>query len=250
MKAASDANQSKFSKGVKSGFGAFRNQAILVALAVIVGLVCGFKLANYGYRQKIAKEAENRANLAATKAATAGSANTAPAPGGAQGQQPNQVMEQIAKARQNPNDYDAQRQAAEMFMQIKRPEGALPFLIQANTLKPNDNEVMGELAGAYFFAAKYPDAISWARKALKSKPDNRSAKFYLASSLILSEQNLDEASKLLDQVEKDSKDAPDDAKNVISEMRERLKKAKTGGGDSKGEAKTSLQHGTSPGGVK
>lgn len=248
MKAASAGNQSKFSTGVKSGFGAFRNQAILIALAVIVGLVCGFKLANYGYRQKIAKEAENRANLAATKASTAG-ASSAPAPaGGAQGQQPNQVMEQITKARQNPNDFDAQRQAAEMFMQIKRPEGALPFLIQANTLKPNDNEVMGELAGAYFFAAKYPDAISWARKALKAKADNRSAKFYLASSLILSEQNLDEASKLLDQVEKDSKDAPEDAKNVIVEMRQRLQKTRTGG--SQGEARTSLQHGTTPGGVK
>lgn len=240
---------SNFVKGVSSGFGAMKNRVGFTILGILVGLVCGFKWANYNYRAVQGAEEGKRIEEAKK--------NVTNEPAAAAGQMPGQIMEVIKKAKENPNDFDSQRKAAELYMQVRRPEGALPFLEQANKLKPEDGEVMAELAGAHFFKGNYPDSVTWARKAIAKDAGSRPAKFYLASSLILSKQNLDEAEKLLNQVEADTQNAPDDAKQVLSGMRERLREARGGGAATEkpaapagSDAKTSLQHGPDAGGKK
>lgn len=200
-----------------------------------IGLVGGFKVANYRYHQRQAAETSAQAMQAASQL-----------PAGGQGdsqQMINQTRAIIEKARQNPNDFDAQIQAADQFMQIRRPEGAMEFLQQANKLKPDNVDVMGELAGACFFQEKFPDAITWARKTLAKDAKNAPAKFYLAYALILSGQNLNEAEKLLVELEATSTGAPDSARQALAEMRARLQAAKQGGQGKTGDAKTTLSHG-------
>ena len=65
------------------------------------------------------------------------------------------------------------------------------------------------------------------------------ARFYLMSALIESQQNLNEAEKLLTELEATTKakGAPADAQNALAQMRERLQAARQG--------KTTLQHGPS-----
>ncbi|HZS05168.1 MAG TPA: tetratricopeptide repeat protein [Blastocatellia bacterium] len=210
-----------------------------------IGLIAGFKLANSQYRRQLNANTAAEALQAATR--VQGGKGAVSVTGGAT-QQSEQIINQtraiIEKARQSPNDFEAQMQAAEQFMQIRRPEGALEFLQQANKLKPEDGEVMSELAGAYFFQEKFADAITWARRTLGKTPDNPPAKFYLAYSLIMSRQNLKEAEQLLTQLEASSVNAPESAREALAEMRERLQQAKQEGTSGKaGEAKSTLSHG-------
>ncbi len=222
------------------GIAALTKKAFVYAVAgLCLGLIVGFKLANNQYRNKLSAEANAQALQAASQLPSGG----APANPQQSEQMINATKAVIEKAKQNPNDFDAQVQAADQFMQIRRPEGAMEFLQQANKLRPNDDEVMSELAGAYFFQEKFSDAIPWARKSLAKKPDNPPAKFYLAYSLIMSKQNLVEAEKLLGELDTTSTSAPDSAREALAEMRARLQDAKQGGATKPGDAKTTLTHG-------
>ncbi len=225
-------DQTNFVKGVSSGFGAMKNRIGFSIIGLLIGLVCGFKWANYNYRE--AASAASKADIAKTAAQVASQPNAA-----------QQAMESIKKARENPNDFDLQRLAAEQFMRIQRSEGALPFLEQAHKLKPADADVMADLAAVYFDQRQFAEAVSWARKALTKEADHPLAKFYLMSSLIESQQNLNEADKLLTELEAatKAKAAPAEAQKALADMRARLQSARTG--------KTTLQHGpdaATPGG--
>lgn len=238
------------------GIAALTKKAFVYAVAgLCIGLIAGFKLANSQYRNKISADANAQALQVASKLPAGGSAGGVPA----NPQQTEQMIKEtravIEKAKQNPNDFDAQVQAADQFMQIRRPEGAMEFLQQAIKLRPNDDEVMSELAGAYFFQEKFADAIPWARKSLARKSENPPAKFYLAYSLIMSGQNLSEAEKLLGELDASSTSAPDSAREALVEMRARLQEAKQGGVKKTRDAKTTLTHGAEensgvPGGGK
>lgn len=197
-----------------------------------LGLIVGFKLANEQYRKRLNAEVNAQAMQAAAQLQ---GGNTAAM---------NQAIEVIDKARKNPDDFTAQMQAADQFMQIQRPEGALEFLIQASKLQPENSDVMSELAGAYFFQDKFADAITWARKTLAKQSANPPAKFYLAYSLILSNQNLNEAESLLTELEASSMGASDSARKALAGMRAQLQEARQGkGAKPAGKAESSLAHG-------
>src|SRR5207248_5304865 len=138
------------------------------------------------------------------------------------------------RARNNQTDLEAQRQAAAQFIEIQRPDGALEFLLRANQIKPGDPDVMGDLSEAYFFSQKFDEAISWSRRALAARPTYPLATFYLMASLVETRQNLDEAERLLAQLEALK---PGDA--ALAQVREQLQTAK----QPKGQTKSVLSHG-------
>ncbi len=221
-------DKTNFAIGVSRGFGAMKNRIGFSLIGLVIGLVCGFKWANYNYRE--VQGAATNAEIAKA-AAKIGSQPD-------QGQQAfNEVMEIIRKARENPNDFALQRQAAEQFMRVQRPEGALPFLTQANQLKPEDADVMADMAAVHYEQRQFSEAASWSRKAVAKDANHPLGKFYLMSALIESQQNLNEAEKLLTELEAatKAKAAPPEAQKALTQMRERLQAARQG--------KTSLQHG-------
>lgn len=83
-----------------------------------------------------------------------------------------QAQAAIENAKQNPNDFDAQIKAAEVYYQIGRYEGAIEFLKQANKLKPEDYDTIVNLGNAYFDASRYEDAEKSYSAALAKKPDD------------------------------------------------------------------------------
>lgn len=202
----------------------------------MVGLVCGFQVANYNYRSE----------MMASKNAAAVSA----AAGAGQSQPSNaEVMAIIERARNNPQDFEAQHAAAEQFIQIQRPEGALEFLTKAQHLKPDDPDTLAELAEANYLLQRFDESIKWAKRALAvQSPDPRSthklmANFYLMVSYVETGQNLDEAERLLAQLEELR---PGD--RTLAEVREAI--AKSRAESVRGKAKTTLSHGPeeAPGG--
>jgi tetratricopeptide (TPR) repeat protein len=100
-----------------------------------------------------------------------------PPVGGAQGPSDpaamrQQVTAQIEKARNEPQNFDAQIKAAELYYQIQRYDQAIEFLLKANQLKPTDYETVAILGVVNLDAGHFDQAEKWYRVALKMKSDD------------------------------------------------------------------------------
>ncbi|MBV9214934.1 MAG: tetratricopeptide repeat protein, partial [Acidobacteria bacterium] len=83
-----------------------------------------------------------------------------------------EVQQTIDRAKSEPQNFDAQIQAANMFTQIGRTEPALPFLEAAAKLNPTDTKSLIDLGNGYFDADKFEEAEKWYTKALEKDPKN------------------------------------------------------------------------------
>jgi len=191
-------------------------------IGLTVGLVCGFKAANYGYRSELNANRTSAVNSAA-------SLNPNTVGNGQRGQAViEQVQASVEKARTNPQNFDAQHEAAHLFTQIQRPDSAIEFLLKAQQIKPTDPDTLAELAEAYYLTQKFDESINWARRALQAKPAFPIANYYLMASYIETNQNLPEAERILADLE-----ALRPGDRALGEIRQLIQKAKLEGGKSK-----------------
>src|SRR5213080_812309 len=108
-------------------------------------------------------------------------------------------METIEKAKQQPQDFEAQMTAADLYYQIQRFDDAAKFYEAASKLKPADTEPMIKLGNAYFDAAqtaaennnmqaatpKFALAERWYAEALEKEPKNISVRTDLGLTFFL-----------------------------------------------------------------
>ena len=83
-----------------------------------------------------------------------------------------QVQASMKKAREEPNNFAAQVDAAKLEYQIQRYDQAVEFLLKANQLKPDDYEVVVMLGAANLEGSHYDMADKWYKIALAKKPDD------------------------------------------------------------------------------
>ena len=145
-----------------------RENLLFAVIGVLLGFIVGFMFAST-MSQKMAQTqmAGASQNLPADH----------PPVGGAQGAADpaamrEQVTAQIDKARKEPQNFDAQIKAAELFYQIQRYDQAIEFLLKANQLKPTDYETIAILGVVNLDAGHYDQAEKWYRVALKMKSDD------------------------------------------------------------------------------
>lgn len=220
-------------------FSFLQTRVSIVIIFLILGLIFGFKIANSQYRREHGPDA-----MAAAGAAQGGSHADA----GSQGlspQQREQVMNEmrqiIDKAKNNPNDAEAQLEAADQFIQFGRPEEAIPFLEKADKAKPNDARTMAGLSMASFMLEKYDDSVKWSKKSIDINQENPGASFLLVASYIRLRKNLDEAESILKRLEVQKVDP-----TILANARKELESARTGKSpDSQpgSDSKTVLGHG-------
>jgi tetratricopeptide (TPR) repeat protein len=154
-----------------------KDNILFGVFGLIVGLVVGFVFAN----------SVNKTGPSTNAAQTTASANTSSNPAlpadhpplGTQAGSTNpsagaipQVMESIEKAKQQPQNYEAQMTAADLYYQIQRFEDAAKYYEAAAKLKPAEAEPMIKAGNAYFDAEKYEIAETWYAKALEKEPRN------------------------------------------------------------------------------
>jgi tetratricopeptide (TPR) repeat protein len=219
-----------------------RTKISIVVVGLILGLFVGFKVANNQYRR------EQRAALDKAVAQAAGGSSNGPASTGGQDltpEQQDQIIKQtravIDKANQNPEDVEAQLDAAEQFIQINRPEEAIKFLQQANKVNPNDARAAAGLGMANLMMGKYDESIRWSRRSIELSPKNPGATFILAASYIQANRDLDEAERLLNQLEADGVN-----RDMVSQARQELRMARSGNRQNSGSISGSgsvLEHG-------
>lgn len=143
-------------------------------VGLIAGLVIGFFTAN------------NINRSAPTTSAQTANANTRnpalpadhPPLGGEQNQNQSQgaprpeVMQAIDRAKNNPDDYEAQMTAGDLYYQIQRYEDAAKFYEAATKLKPNAPEPLVKLGNSLFDIENYTEAERYYTLVLKQDPNN------------------------------------------------------------------------------
>jgi len=138
----------------------------------IIGLLLGF-IVGFIFSSTMSQ----RATLNA--AALAGSTNLPadhPQIQGSANQDPQQVFAEvqaaISKARTEPNNFDAQMKAAELYYKIERYDQAIEYLLKANQLQPGSFEAIVALGQVNLDAAHFDQAEKWYKAAAMKKPDD------------------------------------------------------------------------------
>ena len=83
-----------------------------------------------------------------------------------------QVQEKLDRANNNPNDFAAQVEAAEMYYRIQGFDKAAQYYEKASRLKPDDYETIVKTGNAYYDGGKYDMAEKWYTQALAKNPDD------------------------------------------------------------------------------
>lgn len=152
-----------------------KDKVVYAAAGLMVGLVAGFFGAN-----RLNRSAAETAPVAI--ASNSGKTDQVlppdhPSIGGTTGAAPQpqggalpQVTEAIEKAKQKPEDFEAQMTAGDLYYQIQRFDDARKLYTAANKLKPEDVEPLVKLGNVNFDMEKYDEAEKWYDAALKKDP--------------------------------------------------------------------------------
>jgi tetratricopeptide (TPR) repeat protein len=216
-----------------SKYAFFRSNTSLIIIGSLLGLMGGFKMANSQYRGEQSKALKREVDQA-----TRGRSDSQA-----------EINAIIEKARANPNDADAQLDAAAQFLQIQRPQEALSFLEQAKKADPNDRRVTAGLGVAYFLMGQFDQAIDSLKRAREQGANSPFVTLFLIDSYIQTKKNLNEADQLLKELETQDVDPA-----RLAQIKADLEAARSGGAANPGASpsgkaseaqkpKTTLSHG-------
>lgn len=82
------------------------------------------------------------------------------------------VSAAIDTAKNQPNNFDAQVKAGDMYLQIKAFDKAVALYEQAQRLKPEDYDLIVKLGNTYFDNRQFEPAAKWYERALAKKADD------------------------------------------------------------------------------
>jgi tetratricopeptide (TPR) repeat protein len=143
-----------------------RENLLFAIIGILFGFIVGFMFASSMSQKQAAQMAASSQGMPADH----------PALGGQNTPNPQAVFEQVTaaleKARNEPNNFEAQIKAAELYYQIQRFDQAIEFLLKANQLKPTDYRTVVILGMVNLDAGHFDTAEKWYRAAMKMKSDD------------------------------------------------------------------------------
>ena len=80
------------------------------------------------------------------------------------------VTQTLEKAKNEPNNLEAQIVAGDMYLRIQNFGNAIEFYQKANQIKPGDYQTSVRLGNAYFDSGQFEEAEKWYSKALETNP--------------------------------------------------------------------------------
>ena len=150
-----------------------QKQILSGAIGLIIGLIIGFIAANSINRNSqttaIATTAEPNSAFQNQQTVVGVKDQTPPL---TQGKPLPEVSEKLDKAQKEPNNFEAQVQAGDMYSRIKGFERAAEFYEKAHQIKPDDYETIVKLGNTYFDSGKFEQAEKWYQQALAKKADD------------------------------------------------------------------------------
>jgi len=187
-----------------------RENVLFGIIGILLGFIVGFMFASTMSQKMQPASASLSQGLPADHPPVGGQN----AGGGGGGGNPEQVRAQVTadleKARNEPQNFDAQVRAAELFYQIGRYDQAIEFLLKANQLKPTDYKTVVWLGVVNLDAKHYEPAEKWYRAALKMKQDDVMVLAGLAEATLQKKdaKGAEEAISMLEKVDPSSQDLP------------------------------------------
>jgi tetratricopeptide (TPR) repeat protein len=134
----------------------------------LLGFIVGFMFANtVNMRGVQTARMDSRSSSAAIDQSSNPQSTHAPGE-----QSMEDVRASIEKAKNEPNNFEAQVKAAELFAQINRFDQAIKFLEQANQIKPDSYETVVQLGNMNHAARNFQEAERWYTIALAKKPED------------------------------------------------------------------------------
>jgi tetratricopeptide (TPR) repeat protein len=156
-----------------------RENVLFAVVGLLLGYVIAFHLVVYVNQNQPAPAAG-----AQSVAADDGLPADHPAVEGEGGADRQQLLAQAEKAagdaRKEPDNFEAQVRAGEVYLQAGNFEDAIDFMTRANKLRPDDYETVVRLGNAYSSAERFEDAARWYTAALAKRPDDCDARSELA----------------------------------------------------------------------
>lgn len=138
---------------------------LFTLIGAAVGFFGGFFLANSLNRG--AANVQQTASLSNTQMSLPPNAGQT----GAGGAIP-MVNEAIERAKNQPDNFEAQYNAASMYYQIDRYEEALKYFEAAHKILPDHYQTLVRLGNSNYSLKRFADAEKWYADALKIKPDD------------------------------------------------------------------------------
>ncbi len=164
-----------------------RENILFSVVGLFFGYALAFTLVTY---VNLHQGAPASAALGGAQAANLPAGNTDASGGGAEDPELKNLVQQAeATARQNPKDFDAQKNAAVANMQMSDFEGAIDFWLRAKELRPDDYETVVQLGNNNFEVRRYEAAERWYSEALTKKPDDVNVRTDLGLTYFLREQH-------------------------------------------------------------
>jgi tetratricopeptide (TPR) repeat protein len=198
-----------------------RENLLFAIIGLLAGFIVGFMFASsMSQRQSSpAGAAAGTQNLPADHPPVAGNNNANPQQVFAD------VQASMKKAREEPQNFDAQVAAARLEYQIQRFDDAIGFLLKANQLKPGDYETIAALGMVNLDAGHYDQSIKWYKVALLKKPDDISVVDGLCAAA-LGAGDVKEAGQAIEKLEK-----LDPQNSDLAQFKEKLASLKAGSKD-------------------
>ena len=137
---------------------------------LVIGLIIGFVAANSINRNSINQQTAAQ-NVPATKAPLPNSQPTVAVQTTQDGMLA-QVNETLEKAKVEPDNFEAQAKAGDMYAQIQRFDKAIEFYENARKIKPDDYQTIVNIGNSYLDSRQYEQAEKWYLQALEKKPDD------------------------------------------------------------------------------
>jgi len=182
-----------------------RENLLFAIIGILLGFIVGFMFAS--------SMSQKMATPQATASSQAMPTDHPPLAG--QGQQDPQavraeVSASLEKARTEPNNFEAQVKAAELYYQIQRYDQAIEFLLKANQLKPTDYRTVVILGMVNLDAGNFDTAEKWYRAAMKMKSDDVMVLAGLAAATLQKgdAKAAEDAIAKLEKVDPNSEDLP------------------------------------------
>ena len=147
-----------------------RENILFAIIGILLGFIVGFMLASSMSQRTAMQQATANGPAMPADHPPIGSAQGTGTP------DPSAIRERVTasiqKARDEPKNFDAQIEAADLYYQIGRYNEAIDFLLKANQLRPTDYRTVTLLGMVNLDARNYETAEKWYRAAMKMKSDD------------------------------------------------------------------------------
>ncbi len=195
-----------------------RENILFAIIGILLGFIVGFMLASSMSQRNAMQQASASGQTMPADHPPVGAGQGAPDPQAVR----EQVTASLEKARNEPKNFDAQIEAANLYYQIQRYDDAIEFLLKANQLRPTDYRTVTLLGMVNLDAGHFDTAERWYRAAMKMKSDDVMVLSGLADAM-LKKGDSKAAEDAIAQLEKVSPSSVD-----LPNFKERLGSLKSG----------------------